>query len=98
MEKKEKKEIRFIQQAELCYHLTVGEFSCWINGDEILELYKVLRAEFQSISAQILDKYVRGFSDLNMAGFIQECNKTKNLGIAKSKKTSTWNNLNLSGI
>lgn len=98
MEKKEKKEIRFIQQAELCYHLTVGEFSCWLNGDEILELYKVLRAEFPNIAMQTMDKYVRGGSKLNLSSCLEEDKRTKNLGIAKSKKTSTWNSSNLSGI
>ena len=86
MEKKEKKEIRFIQQAELCYHLTVGEFSCWLNGDEILELYKVLRAEFPNIAMQTMDKYVRGWSKLNLSSCLEEDKRTKNLGIAKSKK------------
>lgn len=35
---------------------------------------------------QIIDKYVRGFGELNMSGFIKECEKTKKLGIAKAKK------------
>ncbi len=69
------------------YSITVSTQAdaCFMN-DEILELYKVLRAENPNIAMQTMDKYVRGWSKLNLSSCLEEDKRTKNLGITKSKK------------
>lgn len=86
MEKEEKKEIRFIQQTSRCFHLFIGDVSCWLDDNELMALYRVLVDEMPSLFTKWLMERGPKWSKLQKTKFWEETKKTKKFGLAKNKK------------